>query len=98
MASVFLWPSEDGWPYPDPAPGTDPDTAIDEDLIALRARAPRLLDGLDPIERAVVAARFGLDGTPVRSMKELQADLGLPRADLRAALGSGLSKLRAQLA
>lgn len=98
MASAFLWPSDDGWPYPDPTPAArDPDTEIDEDLVALRARAAHLLDGLDPLERAVVAARFGLDGTPVRSMKELQADLGVPRADLRAALGSGLTKLRAQL-
>lgn len=97
MASVFVWPSDEGWPYPDPAPAPrDPDTEIDEDLVALRARAMHLLDGLDPLERAVLAGRFGLDGTPVRSMKQLQADLGLPRSELRAALGSGLTKLRAQ--
>jgi hypothetical protein len=30
-------------------------------------------------------------------MKELRADLGLPREDLRHAMGSGLAKLRAHL-
>lgn len=95
MASAFVWPSDDGWPYPDPPPGThDPDVEIDEDLVALRAS--RLLAGLEPLERTVLAAHFGLDGTPARSLRELHADLGLPKAELRAALGSGLAKLRTQ--
>jgi DNA-directed RNA polymerase sigma subunit (sigma70/sigma32) len=97
MTSSFLWPSDDGWPYPDPPPEREPDVEIDEDLIALRARAAGLLAGLDPLERTVLTARFGLDGTPERSMKQLRADLGLSRDELRAALGSGLTKLRAQL-
>jgi hypothetical protein len=32
-----------------------------------------------------------------RTMKELHNDLGVTRADLREALGSGLAKLRTQL-
>ena len=43
-------------------------------------------------------ARFGLDGRPVVSMKQLQHELGLPRAELRTALGDGLAKVRAHLA
>ena len=46
----------------------------------------------------MISARFGLGGVPIRSMKQLHADLGLPRADLRQALGSGLDKLRMRLA
>ena len=98
--SSFVWPSEDGWPYPDvEAVGrVEVEDPYDDDAMALRAVTnARLLAGLDPLERQVVSARFGLGGTPVRSMKELGADLGLPRADVRQALGSGLTKLRAQL-
>ncbi len=96
---TFLWPAEDGWPYPD-AEGelVDPDGGLDDDLLSLRATPPHLFDDLDPLEREVISARFGLHGAPVRSMKELHADLGVPREQLRLALGSGLAKLRAQLA
>ena len=55
-------------------------------------------DRPEPLERQVISSRFGLEGMPVRSMKELLADTGLPREDLRQALGSGLEKLRTQLA
>jgi hypothetical protein len=48
------------------------------------------------MEREVIAARYGL-GQPRRSMKQLHADLGLPGAELRAVIGSGLAKLRAEL-
>jgi DNA-directed RNA polymerase sigma subunit (sigma70/sigma32) len=61
------------------------------------ARPPHLFDDLDPLERRVIDSRFGLEGQPVRSMKQLHADLGVPRADLRQALGSGLAKLRNHL-
>lgn len=99
----FLWPSEDGWPYPDPEARdatevADPDFEVDEDLLSVRIPPPHLFDDLDPTERAVVSARFGIGGTPIRSMKELRADLGLARADVRSALESGLAKLRSHLA
>ena len=58
---------------------------------------PHLFDDLDPLERMVITSRFGLDGAVPRTMKELHNDLGVPRADLRDALGSGLAKLRTQL-
>jgi hypothetical protein len=45
----------------------------------------------------VVRSRFGLGGCPERTMRELVLDTGLPRDDLRNALGTGLAKLRAQL-
>jgi DNA-directed RNA polymerase sigma subunit (sigma70/sigma32) len=91
------WPTEDGWPYPDTgAEPVDVDNDIDEDLLTLRERSTHLLDGLEPLERAVISARFGLSGQPVRSMKELHGDLNLPRADIGQALGTGLAKLRHQ--
>src|SRR5206468_10544742 len=52
---------------------------------------------LDALERAVIRGRYGLDGAPERSLKQLQSDLGVPRTEPRDALGSGLSKLRSQL-
>jgi DNA-directed RNA polymerase sigma subunit (sigma70/sigma32) len=96
--SSYVWPSDDGWPYPDTAREViDPNGDLDEDLIWLRMK-PHLLDGLDPLERQVIAARFGFGGQPIRSMKELHADTGLARSELREALGSGLAKLRLSLA
>jgi DNA-directed RNA polymerase sigma subunit (sigma70/sigma32) len=92
-----FWPTEDGWPYADTGPE---EVAVggeaDDDLLSLKT--PHLFDDLSSLERQVIDARFGLDGTPVRSMKELHSELGVPRADLRVALGSGLAKLRNHLA
>lgn len=96
--STFLWPAEDGWPYPDSERDqVDLDSDVDDDLLSLKAPPPHLFDALDPLEREVLSARFGLNGSPVRSMKELHASLGVPRQELRLALGSGLAKLRSQL-
>jgi Sigma-70, region 4 len=91
------WPTDDGWPYQDSGPEVeDPDGQLDDDLLSLRVPAVHLLDRLNPLERQVIAAHYGLDG-PARTMKQLHADLGIPRADLRDVLGTGLAKLRTQL-
>jgi DNA-directed RNA polymerase sigma subunit (sigma70/sigma32) len=93
-----FWPTEDGWPYPDTKGElVDPDGEADDDLLNLRAPPPHLLDDLDPLERQVIAARFGLNGSAVLSMKQLHHETGLPRGELRQALGSGLAKLRTHL-
>lgn len=90
--------SDEGWPYPDSGPEeADLGADVDDDILSLRAEPQHLLDGLDALERQVVSARFGLGGAPVRSMRELHRDLGIPRDDLKWALGSGLSKLRTNL-
>lgn len=92
-------PSESGWPYSDiDLEAIDLDNVVDEDLLSLQLAEPRLLGGLEPLERAVLTARFGLDGSPVRTMRQIGAELGVSRDALRTAMGSGLSKLRAQLA
>jgi DNA-directed RNA polymerase sigma subunit (sigma70/sigma32) len=92
----FEWPGEDGWPYPDSEKElADPDAWFDDDAVDLRASPPRL-DALDPLERQVIVAHYGMDGTPPRSMKQLHQELDLPRADIRSALAAGLAKLRTE--
>lgn len=94
----FLWP-EDGWPYPDSkAELPDLDSNIDEDAVLLRSMGTHLFEFLEPLERQVITAHYGLDGSPPRTMKELHHEMGLSRAELREALASGLAKLRTTLA
>ena len=95
--SSYPWPSDDGWPYPDTERETiDLSSEVDDDTLSVHL-TPSLLNSLDPLERVLIASRYGLGGTPIRSMKQLHSDLGLPRDELRSALGSGLAKLRTQL-
>ena len=96
MAS-FVWPAEDGWPYPDPESDTvDLESGPDDDLLTLVAPG-HVFDRLDPLERTVIESRFGLHGMPVRTLKQLHRQLGVPREQLRSAMGTGLAKLRATL-
>ncbi|MDP9387724.1 MAG: hypothetical protein M3Q48_07295 [Actinomycetota bacterium] len=95
---TFLWPSDGGWPYPDSGPEvTDPSAVVDDDMVSLLADSGHLLDGLDELERRVITCHYGLNGEPARTMKQLHNELGLSRAELREALGSGLEKLRSAL-
>lgn len=96
---TFVWPSEDGWPYPDSGwEDADVATEPDDDLLSLRLGAAHLLDDLDPLERHVIAAQFGLNGAVPRTMSELHAELGLSAEELAGVMGSGLTKLRNRLA
>jgi DNA-directed RNA polymerase sigma subunit (sigma70/sigma32) len=93
--ATFVWPAEDGWPYPDDtAELSDVSADLDDDLVSLHAGSAHLLDELDEDERRVVTAHYGLDGRPPRTMKELRNELGMPRAEVRQVLVSGLEKLR----
>jgi RNA polymerase primary sigma factor len=101
----YLWPGDPGWPAPEPDGGgpsaldvSDPSGEIDFDAVCLHAAQPHLLDDLTPLERTVVAARFGINGAPVRTIKELHAELGLTRHQVRDALESALWKMRSHLA
>ncbi len=98
------WPPDAGWPYPDGdepdgviADVADPSAEADDELLSLHGLGARLLDGLTDTERAVVAGRFGLDGRPARTMKALQQELGISRAELRPILGDALAKVRTHL-
>lgn len=98
----FLWPGDPGWPTPEADRDaetdiSDPDAEVDLDAVCLHTDR-HLLDDLSPLERRVVRARFGLDGTTERSMKELHLELGLTRHQVRDLLECGLAKLRTHLA
>lgn len=96
--STYSWPNEDGWPYPDvESEPIDLDAEVDDDALMLRATPPHLFDDLEPLERRVVVAHYGLDGTPAKSMKQLHHELGMNRAEVRDALAGGLAKLRLHL-
>ena len=94
---TFLWPAEDGWPYPD-GEGDTVDVAgeADDDLLSVIADR-HLLDDLDPLEREVITASFGLGGTEMRSIPQLRSELGVPADAIEGAMGSGLAKIRAHL-
>lgn len=95
---TFVWPSEDGWPYPDTGwEDADVTTEPDDDLLSIQVGGTHLLDDLDPLERHVIIARFGLNGSATRTLAELHYELGLSTDELTGVMGSGLTKLRARL-
>ena len=103
MGEPLGFVDEGGWPYPDdvvnarsPEP-VDLRSDADEDMVALHALTPRALGSMSDVERAAVAARFGLDGKAPMTMVELRTSLGLSRDGARAALAGGLEKLRSAL-
>jgi DNA-directed RNA polymerase sigma subunit (sigma70/sigma32) len=100
--TTYLWPGDTGWPTPEedelePYDAADLDAELDLDALTLHAPPPHLFDDLSPTELAILGARFGLAGQPVRSMKELHLELDLTRQELRAELASALTKLRDRL-
>ncbi len=97
MAS-FIWPAEGGWPYPDgEMEAVDLSADVDDDLLSLTSPSSHVFDDLEPLERNVVSAHYGLNGQPARSVQQLQSEWGMPADALQAALGTGLGKLRSHL-
>lgn len=97
--SETAWRSDEGWPYRDVGGDVaDPVREPDWDLLSLRASKPTLFDSLSPLEQEIVVHRYGLADAPPMSMKQIRQETGLPPDEVRAALGSGLAKLRAALA
>ena len=94
---------EGGWPYPDE--DVDGDTGgpadlraiSDDDLVALHALSPHVLDGLTNTERAVVVARFGLGEAEPMTMAEVAATLGMSPWRARGLLAGGIASLRSTL-
>ena len=94
---TFLWPADDGWPYPDgEADQVDVMGETDDDLLSV-ATDRHLFDDLDPLERRVIKASFGLGGVEMRTIHQLHDELGLPDARLNSAMDTGLAKLRTHL-
>jgi DNA-directed RNA polymerase sigma subunit (sigma70/sigma32) len=94
---------EGGWPYPDDGDDdrvTGPEdlrATSDDDLVALHALEPHVLDSLTPTERAAVVARFGLDGTEPMTLAEVAESLGLSEGRARVAVANGVARLRSAL-
>jgi hypothetical protein len=96
MASLPLYPTDDGWPYPDvTGPELAADDDIDLDLLELRAD-PHAYADLTELEYFAISWRYGLDG-PSHTMKGLAGELDCSRAEARAVLGCALDKLRGRL-
>ncbi len=102
MASLPLFPTDDGWPYPD-APASELGFAhvvvddVDLDLLELRAD-PHAYADLTELEWFAVSWRYGVgDGCAPHSMKELASELGCNRTEAREVLGGALDKLRHRL-
>ena len=94
---------EGGWPYPDDedddrAPGPeDLRAGSDDDLVALHALEPHVLDSLTPTERSAVVARYGLDGGEPMTLADVATSLGLSQGRARVAVANGLARLRSAL-
>lgn len=96
---------EDGWPYPDEGDGdgSEPPEPVelrfdtDDDLVALHALRPRALASLSGDERAVLIARFGLDGSDPMTLDAVHTTLGMSRHRVRYVLADGIAKLREAL-
>jgi DNA-directed RNA polymerase sigma subunit (sigma70/sigma32) len=105
MGEALFIMREDGWPYPDDDDDDvdeqlepiDPGAEVDDDLVALHALPRRAVAGLTPVERTVIARRFGFDGQPPCTVSQLHDQLGLPRREVRQVLVEGLTKLRGHL-
>jgi DNA-directed RNA polymerase sigma subunit (sigma70/sigma32) len=92
------WRSDEGWPYADyEGDVADRASEPDWDLLALHERSPKLFECLSQVERQVITGRFGVGTGEARTMKELRDETGLDHEELRATIGSGIAKLRAQL-
>src|SRR5262249_26781065 len=72
-------------------------TAAPEEALAEseeNGEALRLLDLLDERARAVVVARFGLDGKPPRTLAEVASGYGLSREGVRQIERRALERMR----
>jgi len=76
---------------PDPA-AARPDVEAEAREVAAAVRAA--LTALAPRERAILAARHGLDGQPPRTLQEIACALGLSRQAVHHAEARALARLR----
>ena len=76
---------------PDPA-APQPDAEAEARELAAAVRTA--LAGLTPRDRAILAARHGLDGEPLRTLQEIGRSLGLTRQAVQQAEARALARLR----
>jgi RNA polymerase primary sigma factor len=58
------------------------------------AKVHRILNGLDSVDARIMCMRFGLDGTPPRTLKETGREVGLTRERVRQIEQRALSQIR----
>ncbi len=73
----------------DPGQSVELDLETLEQIQVMRSR----LDRLDPREHSVISLRFGLDGQPPRTLREVGAELGITREWVRKIEMRAVSKL-----
>lgn len=79
----------------------DPSTRQPEELILLREEmqvAYKILDAIDERESRVLRLRFGLDGKPPLTLKEIGEEVGLTRERVRQILSEAMNKVATRLA
>ena len=54
----------------------------------------RFLEKLEPREQQIVVARFGFDGKPPRTFRELGSQMGVCKERIRQIQGRAMEKLR----
>lgn len=102
MASLPLYPTDDGWPYPDASSmafALEPldDDQVDLDVLELRVD-PHAYADLTELEYFAVSWRYGVgDAGMPHSMKDLASQLGCNHSEAREVLGGALDKLRRRL-
>ena len=101
MMRPFDWPAEQGWPYGDDdgedAVADFEDAAGDASAERARRTVHLGLEHLKADQRWLVSARFGLEGEPERSLRELSIETGRPSDELRFTIDDALDKLRGDL-
>ena len=75
-------------------PAADPQPTA-EQISGLKSLFAGFLDALEPRERRIVVARFGFDGEPPRTFRELGARLGVCKERIRQIQGRAMEKLKA---
>jgi RNA polymerase sigma factor (sigma-70 family) len=74
-----------------------PDDYQFEDGVERDIWLPQCLNELDPVLRQVIEARFGLNDTPIRTLRQLGKEMRRSGETIRLWEGQALSRLRAML-
>jgi RNA polymerase primary sigma factor len=69
-----------------------------DQIALLKGMFSRFLDDLEPRERKIVVARFGFDGKPPRTFRELGSQMGVCKERIRQIQTRAMEKLRSMAA